>query len=103
MLFKLLTLPLTLPASGIKYVFERIADIADEEMNSEDPIKEQLLELQVDLEEGRVDEEAYKANETVLLARLREIRERKKAAAREQVVESDEDRQIVIEIPEELR
>lgn len=103
MLFKLLTLPLTLPASGIKYVFERIADITDEEMNSEEPIKEQLLQLQIDLEEGRVDEDAYAANETVLLARLREIRERRRAAAREQVVETDEDRQVVIELPEELR
>jgi hypothetical protein len=78
--------------------------MAEVESNSEEPIKEELLELQIALEEGRVDEKAYVARETVLLARLRELRERRRELAREQrIVEEDDDSRVVIEIPEELR
>lgn len=107
MIFKLLTLPVSLPASGIRFCLEKVADIAEKELNSEEPIKEELLEMQIALEEGHMDERAYTARETVLLARLREIRDRQRALAREQVeeriVEEGEGSRIVIEIPEELR
>ncbi len=107
MIFKLLTLPVSLPASGIRFCLEKVADIAEKELSSEEPIKEELLEMQIALEEGRMDERAYTARETVLLARLREIRDRQRALAREQVeeriVEEGEGSRIVIEIPEELR
>ncbi len=107
MLLKLLSLPVSLPAAGIRFCLEKVADIAEAEMNSEEPIKEELLEMQIALEEGRMDERAYTARETVLLARLREVRERQRQLAREQVeervVEEGEGSRIVIEIPEELR
>lgn len=107
MILKLLTLPVSLPAAGIRFCLEKVADIAEAEMNSEEPIKEELLEMQLALEEGQMDERAYAARETVLLARLREIRERRRELAREQleqrVVEEGEGSRIVIEIPDELR
>lgn len=107
MLLKLLTLPVSLPAAGIRFCLEKVADIAEAETNSEEPIKEELLEMQIAFEEGRMDERAYTARETVLLARLREVRQRQRELAREQVeervVEEGEGSRIVIEIPEELR
>ena len=104
MLLKLLGLPLTLPAAGIRFTLEKIADLAEAEMNSEEPVKEELLELQVALEEGRIDEKAYVAREAVLLARLRELRERRRELAREQrITEEGDDSRVVIELPEELR
>lgn len=107
MILKLLTLPVSLPVAGIRYCLEKVADIAETEMNSEEPIKEELLEMQLAVEEGRMDERAFAARETVLLARLREIRERQREMAREQlaqrVEEEGERSRVVIEIPDELR
>ncbi|MBI2773767.1 MAG: gas vesicle protein GvpG [Chloroflexi bacterium] len=105
MLFKLLTLPVSLPAAGIRYCLEKVAEVAEHEMNSEEPIKEELLELQLALEDGSIKERTYKAREAVLLARLREVRERRRALAREQQAEGedDDDARVVIDLPEELR
>lgn len=103
MLLKLLGLPVTLPAAGIRFALEKVAQLAEAEMNSEEPIKEELLEMQIALEEGTLDEKAYVARETVLLARLREIRERQKELARQQLVDEDEGSRIIVEMPEELR
>jgi len=104
-LLKLLSLPVSLPAAGIRYCLEKVAEVAEVELNSEDPVKEELLELQLALEEGRISERAYDAREAVLLARLREIRQRQKALAREQLSEDEADHgtRVVIDIPEELR
>lgn len=107
MLLKLLTLPITLPAAGIKYCFEKVAEVAEAEMNSEEPVKDDLLRLQIELEEGRIDEDAYVAQERVLLARLRQLRDRRKQQMREELEErADEEaasgRRVIIEMPDEL-
>ena len=52
MLFKLLTAPITLPMAGMKFVFQQIADLADQELYDESVVRDQLLLLQVQLEEG---------------------------------------------------
>ena len=80
MLFKLLGAPLSLPLAGVKFVFQQLADIADQELNDESVVHEQLLLLQVQLEEGEIDEVDYAERETELLARLRDIKARKQAA-----------------------
>jgi hypothetical protein len=78
-LFKLLGAPLSLPMAGVKFVFRQLADLADQELNDEGVVREQLLLLQVQLEEGEIDDAAYSEREAVLLARLREIKARKRA------------------------
>ena len=103
MLLKLLGLPFTLPAAGIRFAIDKVIEMAEVEANSEEPIKEELLAMQLQLEEGTIDEKVYVARETVLLARLREIRERRKEMARTQLVEESEGSRIVVEMPEELR
>ncbi|TMD51493.1 MAG: hypothetical protein E6I83_10475 [Chloroflexi bacterium] len=105
-LFKLLALPITAPAAGIRYCIDKVVEFAEHELTDDEPVREQLLELQLDLEEGRVTEEEYTERETVLLARLREVREYRKQLAREAAEASapavGEERTVVIEVPEEL-
>lgn len=108
MLLKLLTLPISLPAAGIKYCLMKVGEVAEAEMNSEEPIKEAILQLQIDLEEERIDEAQYKAEETVLLARLRQVRDLQKARLRAELEERADEletkgRRVYIELPDELR
>ena len=72
-LFKLLALPITAPAAGIRYCIEKVVDYAEQQLTDDAPVREQLLELQIELEEGRVTDEEYTERETVLLARLRAL------------------------------
>lgn len=106
-IFKLLALPVTAPVAGIRFCLDKVVEFAENEMNDEEPVKEALLELALDLEEGRIDDAAYREREAELLARLREIREYAKQRARESVEASapaeGEERTVVIELPEELR
>jgi hypothetical protein len=105
-LFKLLALPITAPVAGVRYCIEKVVEYAEHEFNDEEPVREQLLELQIELEEGRVTEDEYAEREAVILARLREIRERRREQAREAAEASapgdGEKRTVVIEVPEEL-
>ncbi|HEX9265884.1 MAG TPA: gas vesicle protein GvpG [Candidatus Limnocylindria bacterium] len=105
-LFKLLALPITAPMAGVRYCIEKVVEYAEHELYDEEPVREQLLELQIELEEGRVTDEEYAEREAVILARLREIRERQRELAREAAEASapadGEKRTVVIEVPEEL-
>jgi hypothetical protein len=105
-LFKLLALPITAPAAGIRYCIEKVVEYAEHELTDDEPVREQLLELQIELEEGRVTEDEYTEREAVLLARLREIRELRRQMARDAAEASDlvdgDKRTIVVEVPEEL-
>jgi hypothetical protein len=105
-LFRLLALPITAPVAGVRYCIDKVVEFAEHEMTDDEPVREQLLELQLELEEGRVSEGEYVEREAVLLARLREIREQRKQLAREAAeasapAEGDE-RTVIIEVPEEL-
>lgn len=106
MLFKILGAPFSLPMAGVKFVFNQIADLADQELNDDGVLREQLLLLQVQLEEGDIDEDDYVEQEAVLLARLREIKARKRAqieqvSADEMPAEANVEarRRVVVETP----
>src|SRR5437868_6354457 len=81
MLFKILGAPITLPIAGVKFVFQQIADLVDQELNDDSVVREQLILLQVQLEEGDIDEEDFVEQEAALMVRLREIKARKRAEA----------------------
>jgi Gas vesicle protein G len=105
MLFKLLGLPLTLPVSGMKFIFQQVADLADHELYDPSVVHEQLMLLQVQLEDGDIDEDEYVEREAELLARLREIKqrqqERRSADAQDVPVEANVDaqRRVIVETP----
>jgi len=83
MLFKLLGAPLTLPLAGMKFVLQQVADLADQELYDEDALREQLLLLQVQLEDGDIEPDEFAEREADVLSRMREVKERKLAEAEE--------------------
>ncbi|HEU5316180.1 MAG TPA: gas vesicle protein GvpG [Chloroflexota bacterium] len=83
MLFKLLGLPLTLPAAGIKFCFQQVLNTAEKELTDDEPVKEALLLLTLKLEEGEIGEEEFAREEAVLHARLREIKAYREAKMKE--------------------
>ena len=101
MLFKLLGAPFTLPMSGMKFIFQQVADLADQELNDEGAVREQLLLLQVQLEEGDIEEDEFAEREAELLARLREIKERKRVQVDAVPDEANVDarRRLIVETP----
>jgi hypothetical protein len=76
MLFKLLTAPLSLPLSGVNFVLRQVGNMAERELNSVEPLHEELLLLQLRLSDGEISEEEYNAREAEIMVRLRAIRER---------------------------
>jgi len=86
-LFKLLALPITAPAAGIRYCIDKVVEFAEHELTDDEPVREQLLELQLELEEGRVTEDRKQ------LAR---------EAAEASAPAEGEERTVVLEVPEEL-
>jgi hypothetical protein len=104
-LFKLLALPISAPAAGIRYCLEKVLEMAEHQMWDEDPIREELMLVNEAYEEGRMPEAEFRERETELLARLREIREHKKAAALAQMsaMPDEGERTVVIELPDEIR
>lgn len=103
MLFKLLGAPFTLPMAGMRFVFQQVADLADQELNDEGVLREQLLLLQVQLEEGDIEEDEFAEREAEVLARMREIKERKRAEAEAEGVPAEANvearRRLVVETP----
>ena len=102
---KILGAPFSLPMAGMKFVFQQIADLADQELNDEGNLREQLLLLQVQLEEGDIDDDEFAEREADILGRLRLIKERKMglsgaAAEDETPVEANVGaRRLVVETP----
>lgn len=105
-LFKLLALPLTAPAAGIKYCLDKVLEVAEHQMWDEDPVREELILVNEAYEEGRMPEAEFREREAELLARLREIKEHKKvvaARAQQSALPDDGPREVVIELPDEIR
>lgn len=106
MLFRLLTLPISAPIAGIRYCLEKVADVAEKEMWDEEPVREQLILVNQAYEEGRMPEAEFREREAELLARLREIREHARSRAREEADDAgsavDQQRRVVIDVPDEI-
>lgn len=75
MLFKLLTVPITGPVAGFRFILEQVRDMAEGELLDVDRIREELLLLNLRLEEGSITEEEFSRQEGELLARLRAARQ----------------------------
>src|SRR5262245_36905671 len=64
------------PVSGFKFILSQIQKMADQELNDDTLIKEQLIELQMRLELDEITEAEYTEREAELFARFRAIKER---------------------------
>jgi hypothetical protein len=64
-------------AGGIGWVLKRLADVADAELVDDASLREELLAAQMRLELGEIDEAEFQAIEDSVLARMRQVRERR--------------------------
>jgi hypothetical protein len=75
-LFKELVLLPLAPVRGTAWVAEQIADEADRRLYDEDNIKRELLQLEIDHEDGLIGDEERERMENDLLERLAVARRR---------------------------
>ena len=66
---------------GVRFVLDKVATAVESELDDTGRLREELLEAQMRLELGQIDEEEFAAVEATLMARLRELREAELAAA----------------------
>jgi hypothetical protein len=67
----------SLMISGIRWVLETAVTAAEAEMNDDSVLREQLLEAEMRREMGEITDEEFREIEADLLARIREIKERR--------------------------
>ena len=80
---------------GIRYVLDKVATVADQEINDPERQRERLLEAQLQLENGDITEDQFAAIESDVFDRIREIKGRNQPAG---TIVDDEHRVSGIEI-----
>jgi hypothetical protein len=68
-------------ASGLRWVLDTVNTAAEAEMNDDTALREQLLAAEMRRELGEMTDREFAAVEADLLARIREIRERRDGAS----------------------
>lgn len=71
----LLFWPYTGPRFLTEFALNQVEGVVREELTDDSAVKAELLELQLQLELGDIDDDEYVAREAVLMQRLREIRD----------------------------
>jgi len=75
LLTKLLFFPVAGPVAGIRWTLGQVQRVAEQELTDDTKIKNELMELQLRLELGEIDEAEYAKAEAVLMQQLRDVRE----------------------------
>jgi hypothetical protein len=75
LLAKLLFFPVAGPVAGIRWSLGKVQRVVEEELADDTPVKQELMELQMLLELGDIDDDEYRRREAALMQRLREVRE----------------------------
>ena len=65
---------------GIRFVLDKIAAAVDTELNDDTALRDQLLAAQMRVELGEMSQQQFEELEADILARLREIRDRRQGA-----------------------
>ncbi len=81
--------------NGISFVLDKVAAIADAELNDPERQRERLLEAQMKLEAGEITEKEFSAIEADVFDRIREIKARTRS---QDVIVDDEHRVTGVEI-----
>jgi Gas vesicle protein G len=76
----LLTLPLA-PVRGVAWVAEQVTEEAERQLYDEDRIRAELLQLELDAEDGAIDEDEQREREEELFDRLAVAQMRRADAA----------------------
>lgn len=86
------------PVNGFKFILGQIQKMADQELNDDSLIKDQLLELQMRYELEEISDEDFKVREAELFARLRAIKRRQLDLLHEATAHTAESSSFVIEV-----
>lgn len=81
LLSTLLTFPVSLPMSGVRWLIEKVGDAALNAYYDPQAIQDALNAAEEALEAGEISEEEYDAVEEILIERLIEARHRAATAA----------------------
>ena len=71
----------SLMISGIKWALQTVVTAAEAEMNDDSALRDRLLEAEMQREMGEISDEEFAAIEADLLARIREIKERREGGS----------------------
>ena len=74
LLSKLIFFPVAGPVAGIKWTLGKVQSVVEEELTDDTPVKQELMELQLRLELGDIDDAEYIRREAELMAKLRDVR-----------------------------
>jgi hypothetical protein len=75
LLSKILLAPFLGPVWGTQWTLEKVDRVVREELTNDEPIKEDLMKLQLELESGEIDDAEYVRREGEIMQRLRDVRE----------------------------
>jgi hypothetical protein len=60
--------------NGIKFALDKVLQVAEQELESPEALQQRLLEAQMQLEEGEIDETRFAQIEKDVFTRLREMK-----------------------------
>jgi hypothetical protein len=75
LLSNILLAPFLGPIYGTRWTLDKVDRVVREQLTDDTPIKEELMELQLKLETGEIDDPEYLRRETEIMQKLREVRE----------------------------
>jgi gas vesicle protein GvpG len=67
--------PVTGPVAGIKWALSKVQRVVEEELTDDTPVKQELMELEMQREIGDITDAEYLVREGALMQRLREVRQ----------------------------
>jgi hypothetical protein len=59
---------------GIKFALEKVLEVAEQELDNPENLQQELLEAQMQLEDGTIDEETFAEIEADVFARIRQLK-----------------------------
>jgi hypothetical protein len=71
----------SLMISGIQWALKTVVTAAEAEMNDDSALRDRLLEAEMQREMGEISDDAFREIEADLLARIREIKERREGGS----------------------
>ena len=74
LLTNILFFPVTGPVAGIRWTLGKVQRVVEDELTDDTPVKQELMELQMLLELGDIDDAEYVRREAGIMQRLREVR-----------------------------
>ena len=75
LLTNILLAPFLGPIWGTRFTLDKIDRAVREQLTDDTPIKEDLMQLQLELENGEIDDAEYARQEAEIMQRLRDVRE----------------------------